>query len=260
MPSYNLILNAHAIVLGEEESGPKFVGGNNSPPFNKPIGQNNMSITVPANIELVFYTDIYELTNSCSGKLSLNVKNPGRTCHGQGQHENYPALIFDANLPPKRIISGGGIVPNLALWSDKNGYFYSGMSTCKQKGSILNIDSLSDRWTDGGYPFQILLSEVLNYLNLHILHEPEKGTDKFYIHLLMCVGGVQGVDTRGKHSAYAELGNSGVGDVTYGMRALSTHPSFGGKKKRKTKKGKKRKIRKSKKRNNKKKKVNLKKT
>ena len=243
---HNLILNAHAAAL---TSPPQFIGGNNPPPFNQPIGQNNMSITVPANIELLFYTDIYELKSSCSGELLVNVKNPGKVCYGRGQHENYPALTFDENFPPKRIIQGGGVVPNMALWSDHNGYFYSGLSICQQKGPILNIDGLSDRWNDGGYPFKILLSEVLNYLNQHILHDPDS-TDKFYIHLLMCSGGVEGVDTQGNHT----LGNSDIGDLTYGMRALGTHSSFGGKKKRKTRKGKKRKTGKSKKRNNKKKK------
>lgn len=240
MSSYNLILNAHATALTDP---PQFIGGNNAPPFNQPIGQNNMSITVPTNIELVFYTDIYELKSSCSGELLVSVKNPGKICYGDGQHENYPALTFDTNFPPKRIIQGGGVVPNMALWSDQNGYFYSGLSICQQKGPILNIDRLSDRWNNGRYPFKILLSEVLNYLNLHILYESD-ATDKFYIHLLMCSGGVEGVDTQGN---YTTLENSDIGDLTYGMRALGTHPSFGGKKKRNTRKGKKNKIRKAKK-------------
>ena len=237
MSTYNLILNAHANKL---INVPQYnsEGGFAPAPFNQPVGNNNMTVTVPSNVMLVYYTDIYEMTPSCSGELKLTSKHPGNICHGSGQHANYPGLVFYNNLLPQRIIQPGGMVPNMTLWSDDEGHFYSGLSICGQNGALLNIDSLPYRWSETvgskTYKFKILLSEVLNYL------QTQNSTDNLYIHMLMCtgdiVGVVEGVDSGLVKPSGPFASSTGIGDITYGMRQMGTHPSFGGGKKRKHKK------------------------
>ena len=65
MSTYNLILNAHANKL---INVPQYnsEGGFAPAPFNQPVGNNNMTVTVPSNVMLVYYTDIYEMSPSCS--------------------------------------------------------------------------------------------------------------------------------------------------------------------------------------------------
>ncbi len=249
-------MNAHANKL---INAPQFnaEGGFAPAPFNQPVGHNNMTVTLPSNVMLVYYTDIYEMTPSCSGELKLTSKNPGNICHGSGQHTDYPGLVFYKNLLPQRIIQPGGVVAGGGVWSDEEGHFYSGLSICEHENDVLlNIDSLPYRWSETvgpkTYKFKILLSEVLNYL------ESVNSTDYLYIHMLMCtgdiVGVVEGVDSGLVNPSGPFASSTGVGDITYGMREMGTHPSFSGgkrkhkKRRKKSKKRRKKSMRKRKKR------------
>lgn len=220
MPALNFILNSHGQYL---RKAPEFIQNNNSadPRFAQPYGVSNLTVTVPVNVALVFYTDILNQPEKESGTVFVTNKYPGKICHGEGSHKVYPGLKYAQDLPPVVVIGPDRIVPNFMFWSDESRNFHSGLSICQNQVEI-NIDQLGDRWMDHyedeenpGGNFSILLSEVLNFIAYN------HGNNFCYIHILACAGGVssEGYNNHGP----------GMTDATFGMKGLSLNQSFGGK-------------------------------
>ena len=195
-------------------------------------------MTVPANVALVFYTDILNQPEKESGTVFVTNKYPGKICHGEGSHKVYPGLKYAQDLPPVVVLGTGRIVSNFMFWSDEPRNFHSGLSICQNQVEK-NIDQLGDRWIDNyedeenpGGNFSILLSEVLNFIvyNNH-------GNNFCYIHILACAGDVS--------SEWYNNHGPGMTDATFGMKGLTLNQSFGGKRRKHKKRRKKTRIKKS---------------
>ena len=142
----NLILNAHAAKL---QVAPEFMGQRAAPPFNNHIGDNFMLVTIPSNVRLVYYTDIFNMDNpECDGSLYVSTKDPGHICYGTGWDNTQPGLQFSNELRPKIIFHEGAIVPNMALWGDNNDDFNSGLKYCAATNPLINISDLQERWQE----------------------------------------------------------------------------------------------------------------